>query len=91
MNSNVLWLKSYLIGSVTITQGNSWLNLISLLLFIELGKILLGIYVICVIDCNIIKSAIVHTTCIIGSKVFCIFACVCYCVHFEYIFIIAAL
>ena len=79
------------IGSVTMIQGNSWLNLISLiLLFIELSKILLGIYVICVIDCTVIKGVIVHTTCI-DSKVFCIFACVCYCVHFEYLFITAAL
>ena len=51
---------------------------------------LLGIYAICVIDCTVIKGAIVHTTCI-GSKVFCIFACVCYGVHFEYLFIIAIL
>jgi hypothetical protein len=79
------------IDSVTMTQGNSWPNLISLLLlFIELGKMLLGIYVICVIDYTVVKDAIVHTTCI-GSKVFCIFACVCYYVHFEYLFIITAL
>jgi hypothetical protein len=84
-------LEILFIGSVTMTQGNSWLNLISLLLlFIELGKILLGMYVIWVIDCTVIKGVIVHTTCI-GSKVLCIFACVYYCVHFEYIFIIAAL
>jgi hypothetical protein len=61
-------------------QGNSWINLISfLLLFIESNKILLGIYVICVIDFTMIKNAIVHTTCI-GLKVFCVFAYVCYCV-----------
>ena len=78
-------------GSATMSQGSSRLNLISLLiLFIELGKILLDIHAICLIDCTVIKSAIVHTTCI-GSKVFCILACVCYCVHFEYLFIIAAL
>ena len=71
-------------------QGNSLLNLISLLLlFSELDKVLLSIYIICSIDYTVIKSAIVHTTCI-SSKVFCIFACVCYCVHFEYLFIIAA-
>ena len=37
-------LEILFIGSVTMTQGNSWINIISsLLLFIELGKILLGI------------------------------------------------
>jgi hypothetical protein len=84
-------LEILFIGSATMIQGNSWLNLIFLLLlFIELGKILLGIYVICVIDCTVIKGAIVHTTCI-GLKVFYIFTCVCYCVYFKYLFIIAAL
>ena len=68
------------IGSATMIQGNDWPKLISLLLlFIELDKILLRIYVICVIDCTVIKISIAHTTCI-GLKVFCIFACVCYCV-----------
>jgi hypothetical protein len=46
VNSNVYVLEVLFIGSVTMTHGNSWLNLIFLLLlFIELGKILLGIYV----------------------------------------------
>jgi hypothetical protein len=77
------------------TQGNScWPKLISLLLllFIKLDKIFLGmLYVICVvIDCTVIKCVIVHTTCI-GLQVFCILACVCYCVLFKYLFIIAVL
>jgi hypothetical protein len=56
-------LQILFIGSSTMRQKNSWLNLISLLLlFIELGKVLLGVYVICVIDCTVIKSAVVHTT-----------------------------
>ena len=78
------------IGSATMKQGNSWPKLIYLLLlFIELNKIPLGIYAVCIIDCVMIKSAIVHMTCT-GLKVFCIFACVCCCVYFEYLFIIAA-
>ena len=74
----------------TMIQGSSSQTLICLLLFIELDKVFLGIYVIiCVINCTVFKSAIVHTTCI-DLKIFCsIFACVCYCVHFEYLFIIA--
>jgi hypothetical protein len=37
-------LEMLFIGNATMIQGNSWLNLIPLLLlFIELGKILLGI------------------------------------------------
>jgi hypothetical protein len=52
-------LEILFICRATMIQGNNWRNLISLLLlFIELGKILLGIYyAICVINCTVIKSA----------------------------------
>jgi hypothetical protein len=53
------------ISSAIMIQGNSWLNLIYLLLlvFIESDKVVLGIYVIiCVIACTVIKSVIVHVT-----------------------------
>ena len=70
----VLQILLFIGSATTMTQGNSWINLISmlLLLFIELDKTFLGIYVIYVIDCIVvIKSAIVHTACI-GLKVICI-------------------
>ena len=63
------------IDSAAITQGSSLPKLIFLLLlFIELDKLFLGIYIICVIDCTVIKSTIIHETFIHGLKVFCVFS-----------------
>ena len=53
-----------------------------LFLFVKLDKILLGTYVICVIGCTVIKSAIICMACI-GLKAFCFFSSICYCLHFE--------
>ena len=70
LKEKFLCLNLIYIGSTTMTQGSNWLKLVYLLmLFIKLDKILLGIYVICVIDCTMIKSVIIHATCT-GLEVF---------------------
>ena len=68
---------------------SSWLNwylcLLSLLIWIESC---FDIYVICVIDCAVIKGAIIYTTCMVQKGYFIFLACVCYCVQLKRLFII---
>lgn len=68
---------------------SSWLNwylcLLLLLIWIESC---FDIYVICVIDCTVIKGAIIYTTCMVQKRYFIFLACVCYCVQLKRLFII---